>query len=160
MQSCFILRMLDWITNQLAVKLKLVFDLSCSIRMITELEYFLGTIYSAHSLESTKNFLYLSSIHRVNDKNAVFVIYLSENLPDKRLVFRVLIGRAFVSSDIFDATFDLTQSLLMSKLMRDTSSEKEHDFTFVLFKLSIFKNLKIKLADVFSKGFSTATSCR
>ena len=158
MQSCFILRMLDWITNQLAVKLKLVFDLSCSIRMITELEYFLGTIYSAHSFERPKNLLNLSSIKWVNNKNSVFIFYLIENLTNKRVIFRVLIGRAFVSSDIFDATFDLTQSLLMSKLMSDTSSEKEHDFTFVFFKLCIFKNLKIKLADVFSKGFSTATS--
>lgn len=75
--------------------------------MITELEHILRTIYSAHSFESTKNFRYLSSIHRVNDKNAVFVIYLSENLPDKRLVFRVLIGRAIVTSNIFDTAFDL-----------------------------------------------------
>ena len=156
MQSGVILRMLYRITNQLAIELKLVFDFSCSIRMIAELEHLMGTVYPTHFFERPKNLLYLSNIQWINYENTVFFIYLIQNLPNKRLVFWV--RGTFVSSYIFDATFNLGQSLLMSLAMTDTSREKEHDFVFLLFKLFVFKNLQIKLGDVFAKGFSTATS--
>jgi len=89
MQSDFIPRMLNWITYQLGIELKLIFDLSCSIRMVTELEHIFGIVYSTHIFESSINLLSLCNIEWIDDKNTILVVYLIKNLFNKRLVLKI-----------------------------------------------------------------------